>query len=779
MKRFILSSAMLLACSAFYAQQVYTLDEPSERDKIVEGALKMGGKSPSGGSISVNNYYMSIDGVPSIPVMGEFHYSRYPVEQWEEEIMKIKAGGVNVIPSYIFWSLHEQKEGEFSWTGNRDLRHFIELCRKHDMYVIVRIGPFGHGEIRNGGIPDWIFAKPLEIRCNNSLYLSYVRKFYKQIARQLEGLYYKDGGPIIGCQIENELQHSAAPWGINYPSEPKDMTVATMDVATTKIGVSVQDKRNLHQKEGEEHMLTLKYMAEEEGIVTPLYTATGWGNAAVIGNEALPVTAAYTYPFWAEPKMSPFCLFKDIRRNPDYAPVRYDVNAFPSFCAEMGVGIQMIYSRRPIVSGKAAEALMVRTLGSGSNGIGYYMYHGGSTPLRSDSIGSYNDEPMGMPKISYDFQAPIGEFGLEHESYRYLRLLHTFLADFGSQLAPMQSVLPKDYDKIVPSDRETLRYAARMSDGSGFLFMVNFQDHDEQRHDQSSLQIKLNLLGESITIPSSGSFTLPKDENLILPFNFKLYDATLKYATAQLLMKIDDRGVDHYFFFAPDGADAEYLFSGIKGKNLIRPKIGVDGTFTVTTKAGKKIKITTLTRSQALNSCKVNGKILITDATVLPSTEGVSLLSLGRNSVDYMLYPSKYSFKMQRAEVKAVSPQFSWQMVGGRRMTIHFNDSIQTPQVNEYFLKVDYRADVAMAFINGILAQDEFYHGAPWMIGLKRYREKMSREDMVFYFRPLTSKAPYLKDLPKDKIPDLSKGSVLEVNDVAIIPQYKIDLGKI
>lgn len=134
---------------------------------------------------------------------------------------------------------------------------------------------------------------------------------------------------------------------------------------------------------------------------------------------------------------------------------------------------------------------------------------------------------------------------------------------------------------------------------------------------------------------------------------------------------------------------------------------------------------------------------------------------------------------MQRAEVKAVSPQFSWQRVGGRRMTIHFNDSIQTPQVNEYFLKVDYRADVAMAFINGILAQDEFYHGAPWMIGLKRYREKMSREDMVFYFRPLTSKAPYLKDLPKDKIPDFSKGSVLEVNDVAIIPQYKIDLGKI
>ena len=78
-------------------------------------------------------------------------------------------------------------------------------------------------------------------------------------------------------------------------------------------------------------MRTLKQMAEKAGIITPLYTATGWGMAAVIGNEALPVTAAYTYPFWAKPSMSPFCLFKDIQRVPDYSPVRYDTDKYPSF----------------------------------------------------------------------------------------------------------------------------------------------------------------------------------------------------------------------------------------------------------------------------------------------------------------------------------------------------------------------------------------------------------------------------------------------------------------
>lgn len=128
-----------------------------------------------------------MDGEPVIPVMGEFHYSRYPHEQWEEEILKMKAGGINVLPTYIFWSLHEEREGIFNWSGNRDIRKFFELCKKHDMNVMVRIGPFGHGEIRNGALPDWLFAKPLEVRSNDENYLFYVKCLYGEIAKQLEG----------------------------------------------------------------------------------------------------------------------------------------------------------------------------------------------------------------------------------------------------------------------------------------------------------------------------------------------------------------------------------------------------------------------------------------------------------------------------------------------------------------------------------------------------------------------------------------------------------------
>lgn len=778
MCRSVIISLLILAASfSGAAQNIYELTEPSVEKTIRKGHLALGGKSPDGGSIDVNSYYLSIDGKPTIPVLGEFHYSRYPADQWEEEILKIKAGGVTVIPTYIFWNLHEEVEGVFNWEGDRDIRRFINICKKHDMPVIVRIGPFCHGEIRNGGFPDWLFAKPLEIRSNDPNYLYYVDKFYGEIAKQLDGLYYKDGGPIIGCQIENEHQHSAAPWALNYPGAPNDYTSATYDASITMIGVSAQDKEITTADLGDIHMKTLKDIAVSKGIDTPLYTATGWGNAAVIGNEAIPVTAAYTYPFWTEPEMSRFCLFKDIHACPDYDPVRYEPLDFPSFCVEMGVGIQMMWHRRPIVPGKAAEALMVRTLGSGSNGIGYYMYHGGSTPKQIGGVGSFNDEPMGTPKISYDFQGPLGEFGLEGASYRNLRLLHTFLADFGDILAPMETVLPEGWEKMTPDNRDDLRYAARMKDGSGFVFMVNFQDHDLDRHDQSGLRLSLNLNDETLKIPGEGTFTLPKDQSMIIPFNLMMNGALLKYATAQLLMKINDEGYDHYFFFAPEGLDPEFVFDGntVSGKKIFRPKPGLGSTFNVNAKNGKKIKVTVLTREQALNSSKVDGKLLITEATVVPENGHTRLLSLGKRKFDYVLYPSAAGFNTCSVEVEEVKPEFEWKKVGARRMTVSF-DTPATGHVHEYFLNIDYTGDVAMAFIGGTMILDHFWYGQPWKIGLKRLTEKISKEDLVFYFRPIERSFSYLIDIPEDDMPDFSDGSVCAINNVEIIPQYVITL---
>lgn len=779
MIRLLLITALAGLSVLASSQKVYEITAPATPKVIKSGHLQMGGTSPSGGSIGVNNFYMSIDGRPVIPVMGEFHYVRYPREQWEEEILKMKAGGVNVLPTYVFWSLHEEVEGQFRWDGQRDLRHFLELCKKHQMAVIIRIGPFCHGEIRNGGFPDWLFAKLLEVRSNDPEYLKLVKRLYTEIGRQMQGLYYKDGGPVIGCQVENEMQHSAAPWAICYPGEQKDYTAASYNAGEANIGVEVQATKATGAEMGDKHMRILKQMAQEAGIITPFYTVTGWGNAAVIEGAAIPVTAAYTYPFWDKvPKMSPFLMFKDLTKEADYAPTRYHPQDYPSLCAEMGVGIQMTYSSRPIVTTKAAEGLMVRTLGSGSNGIGYYMYHGGSTPKQIGGVGSLQDEPMGMPKVSYDFQAPLGEFGLEGKMYRNLRLLHSFLADFGDRLAPMETVLPKGWEKMTPQNRDDLRWAVRMRDDKGFVFMVNFQDHDSLRHDMTDLQLKLKLKDETLSIPASGTFTLPKDESVILPFNLDMDGALLKYVTAQLLMKIDDNGTDHYFFFAPEGMTTEYLFDKrtIRGRALYKPVAGFKSTFTVKTRNGKTVKVTTLTRQQALNALKVNGRLLIADATVLPREDGADLLCLGRNTVDYIVYPSKQGFRSQTAAVEAVAPQFEVKKAGPRRFSLTSQLLPLTALVQEYFLRIHYVGDVAMAFIKGQLVQDEFYHGEPWTIGMKRYYNDLKTDPMTFYVRPLRSDVPFLRDLPSEAIPDFTNGPVVDIKKVEIVPEYKFSI---
>lgn len=112
--------------------------------------------------------------------------------------------------------------------------------------------------------------------------------------------------------------------------------------------------------------------------------------------------------------------------------------------------------------------------------------------------------------------------------------------------------------------------------------------------------------------------------------------------------------------------NTEYVFdkATVRGTNVFTPLPGIKSTFSIKTRSGKTVKITTLTREQALNSCKVNGKLLITKATVLPDKERVQLLSLGNPAFDYILYPSKQGFKTQTIEVGTVKPEFSFKRWG-------------------------------------------------------------------------------------------------------------------
>ena len=70
---------------------------------IIDGSAKevrplpMGGKDSRGNSWQVDSLGFLKNGKRFLPVMGEFHYSRYEPEDWEEELLKMRAGGGGIV----------------------------------------------------------------------------------------------------------------------------------------------------------------------------------------------------------------------------------------------------------------------------------------------------------------------------------------------------------------------------------------------------------------------------------------------------------------------------------------------------------------------------------------------------------------------------------------------------------------------------------------------------------------------------------------------------------
>ncbi|HXO75274.1 MAG TPA: beta-galactosidase, partial [Puia sp.] len=135
----IIFIAWLLAAKG---QVLYSLDASRVNTNVQSGYFKMGSAGPVSRQLLVNSRYLTIGGKPVIPVMGELQYSRMPRERWEDEILKMKAGGVTIIATYVFWIHHEEIEGLFDWSGDKDLRSFVKLCQRLGVLVYPRIGPW-------------------------------------------------------------------------------------------------------------------------------------------------------------------------------------------------------------------------------------------------------------------------------------------------------------------------------------------------------------------------------------------------------------------------------------------------------------------------------------------------------------------------------------------------------------------------------------------------------------------------------------------------------------
>ncbi|MEU2283494.1 beta-galactosidase [Streptomyces sp. NPDC013178] len=460
--------------------------------------------------IEVTSRWLTRGGRPWFPVSGEFHYSRHPAGEWEEELLKMKAGGVTAVASYIIWIHHQETEARIRFDGDRDLRRFAELCARHGLDFVPRIGPWSHAEVRGGGLPDWVLARTDAPRTDDPAYLAVVRPWFEAIASQLHGLDRAHHGPIVAIQVENELYDQPG------------------------------------------HLRTLKRMAQEAGLSAPLWTSTAWGGVQLPGDELLPLYGGYPEAFWTEadggwPDTCRKHYFFTHQRDDegigaDLRPTTVrgtapqdQADRFPWATCELGGGMAVAYHRRPRVDAADIGALGLTKIGCGSVWQGYYMFHGGTNPVgasttlqESHATGYPND----LPVLTYDFQAPLGEYGQYRPSYDELRLQHLLLADFGERIAPMESVLPDDGPRG-QHDRATLRWAVRTDGrGSGFLFVTNHQPHEPlPDHPDTTFTVDFPE-APSLTLPSA-PVTVPAGASFCWPLRLDVAGLRLDWATAQ------------------------------------------------------------------------------------------------------------------------------------------------------------------------------------------------------------------------------------------------------
>lgn len=340
-----------------------------------------------GGTFTVGDKTFLLNGKPFVVKAAELHYPRIPRPYWEHRIKMCKALGMNTVCLYVFWNIHEQQEGKFDFTGNNDVAEFCRLAQRNGLYVIVRPGPYVCAEWEMGGLPWWLLKKKdIRLREPDPYFMERVKLFERKVGEQLASMTIQNGGPIIMVQVENEYG--------SY-GENKAYVSAIRDI----VRQSGFDKVTLFQCDWASNF-------EKNGLDDLVWTMN-FGTGADIDQQ--------------------------FRRLGELRP-----NA-PQMCSEFWSGWFDKWGARHET--RPAKAMVEGIDEMLSKGISFslYMTHGGT------SFGHWAgaNSPGFAPDVtSYDYDAPINEYGQATPKYWELRHTMEKYNDGGKLPAPPKAPMP-------------------------------------------------------------------------------------------------------------------------------------------------------------------------------------------------------------------------------------------------------------------------------------------------------------------------------------------------
>ncbi len=519
--------------------------------------------------VTFDKYSLIIDGKRVFIKSGAFHYFRTPgTEMARDRFLKMKAGGYNTVDLYFNWNYHSPAPGIYDFSGIKDVRKVLKEAENAGLYVIARPGPFINAEVNAGGLPFWLLRMKDVIPRNkigteykySESYMKYIKEWYDNILPII-----KEFDNVILLQIENE-----------YATD-------TME---------------------EDYMRELYSIVRSYGITCPIFHNDAYFSG--LWADCVDIYALDLYPYinpnqnW---KQDNFC-FDTLDNVEDIFRCANEYS--PPFIAEMqsgwfdkwdGPGYKHL---RDSLGDEHINIMTKTALSQGITLFNHYMTVGGT---------NWNELACDEVYTSYDFSAPIDEYGIPQKNFFKAKEINYFLESFD-----LTSTEPKDFDFCQDNIYTKIRHDN--INNCDWLFIRN-----------------MNPEITEIELPNGKTINIKPFDMKICPINLKLKGCEIEFSDVEIFARLQNNNEETIFLIADE--NAQLYVSGhkpISGKQS-------DYSYYTFIKDDKTTQFVFLTKKLADKSWLYKNRIIFNADYVLPN--GASALE---KNTEIAYYDLKHKF---------------------------------------------------------------------------------------------------------------------------------------